>query len=130
MKRLLAVLFAAMMVLAACGDSSGGAGDPGSIDDCDDLVGAGLEMLQDVLDELGELSFEDVAALGDEPPEALNDLEARGQELEDRADELGCTDEELSAGLTARVDELEADGPFAELILEGIQTEGFDFGEE
>lgn len=130
MNRLVAAICAAFMVFAACGDSSGGGGDPGSAESCDDLVDAGIDLIQDVLDELSDLDLADIEALGNEPPEALNDLEARGQELEERADELGCTDEELSAGLTARVDELEADGPFAELILEGIKSEGFDFSEE
>ncbi len=129
MYRLAAALCAAVMVFAACGDSGSG-GDAGSLDNCDDLVDAGIDMLQDVLDELGNLSFEDVAALGDEEPEALADLEQRGQELEQRADELGCSDAEIEAGLLENVDRLEADGPFAELILEGIRSEGFDLGGE
>ncbi len=123
MYRLVAAICAALMVFAACGDSSGGGGDPGSAESCDDLVDAGIDLIQDVLDELSDLDLSDIEALGDEPPEALDDLETRGEELQTRADELGCTDEELQQGLIDNIDQLEADGPFAELILQGLRDD-------
>ncbi len=123
MYRLLAALFAALMVFTACGDSGGAAGDPGSADNCDDLVDAGIDLIQEVLDEIGQLDLSDLEALGDEPPEALEDLDARGQELSDRAEELGCTDEEMRQGLVDNLDKLEADGPFAELVLQGLRED-------
>ena len=129
MKKVLALLAALMLVFAACGDSGGG-GDIGSIGDCDDLVDEALVMLQDVLDELSDLSLEDAVALGesDEEPEALRDLEERGTALEARATELNCSDEEMGAALVDRADELEANGPFAELILEGLRSDPDIFG--
>ncbi len=123
MNRLVAAICAAFMVFAACGDSSGGGGDPGSAESCDDLVDAGIDLIQDVLDELSDLDLADIEALGNEPPEALNDLETRGEELSQRAEELNCTDEELSQGLVDNLDQLEADGPFAELILQGLRED-------
>jgi hypothetical protein len=108
------------LVAGACGDSAGGGGE---ITSCDDIVSEGLDMLQDTLDALGDLSLADIENLGDEPPEALADLETRGEELETKADELNCSDEELEASLAGRIDSLEAEGPFAELILEQLQSE-------
>ncbi len=122
MKRTLALIFAGLLVFAACGDSGGGSDDPADATSCDDLVDSGLVLLQDALDALSELSLEDIATLEDDP-EALQDLETRGEALQTRATELGCDESELSASLSERVDELEANGPFAELILEGIKDD-------
>ena len=129
MKKMIAFLAALMLAFAACGDSGGG-GDIGSIDSCDGLVDEALDMLQTVLDELSDLNLEDAIALGEsgEEPEALADLEQRGEELEARATALNCSDEEMGAKLADRADELEADGPFAELILEGLQSDPDIFG--
>ncbi len=126
MKKVLAFIAALMLVGVACGDSGGGG--VGSVDNCDDLVGEAIVMLQDVLDALSELSIEDITALGDEPPAAIEDLEQRSDELEAKAIELNCDDDELGAGVVSRADELTADGPFAELILEGIRSDPDLFG--
>ena len=118
MKRLIAVLLASLMVFAACGDD-----DSGAASDCDDLVDQGLQLFQDALDAMGDMSLEDLADSGADTPPALQDLETRGEQLEAEADRLGCSDAELEAGLAARIDEVEATGPIAELILEGIKEE-------
>ena len=138
MKKVFALLAALMLVFAACGDSDdsgsnggdGGGGDVASVGDCDDLVDEAMDMLQDVLDELSALSLEDITALGEsgDEPEALQDLTERGDALQARADELDCSDEEMGAAVIARVDELEASGPFAELILEGLRSDPEIFG--
>lgn len=119
MKRLIVLITAAGLLAAACGDSGGAASS------CDALVDDGLELVQEMLDELSGMTFEDIAALGDEPPPALADLEERGAQLETRAQELNCSDAELDARFQEKVGDLTADGPFAELILEGIQSESF-----
>jgi hypothetical protein len=105
-----------------------GGGDIAAVSVCDNLVIETIAMLQDILDTLSELSIEDIAALGDEEPEALRDLAERGDELSARADELDCSDAELSAGFFDHIDELEATGPFAELILEGLKSDPDLFG--
>lgn len=125
MRKMLVVAAALSLLVAGCGDSDAGGG--GSIDDCDDLVAAGLDLIQDVLDEVGDMSMEELAALGDQEPEFVQDLETRGTELEQRQVELGCSDAELEAGLIDGLDSLEADGPVAELMLEGFKADP-DFG--
>ncbi len=116
---MLAIGLAMSMLFAACGDDSDGAAD-----DCDGLVDQGIDLFQEVLDAMGDFSFEDLATLGeDEVPEPIQRLEARGEQLEADADRLGCTDAELQAGFAARVDDLEANGAFAEIILDGIKSE-------
>ncbi len=110
------------------GDGLYGGGDIAAVSVCDNLVIETIAMVQDILDALSELSFEDIAALGDEEPEALRDLAERGDELSARADELDCSDAELTAGFFDHIDELEATGPFAELILEGLTSDPDLFG--
>lgn len=120
MKRYLVVIATLAMVLAACGDS-----DSGSADTCEGLVDQGIDLIQDALDEVSGMSLEELAAMGDDLPPGFAELETRGEELERRSDELGCTEAELNRLFTEKADDLEADGPFAELILEGIKSEGF-----
>ena len=109
-----------VLVVSACGDSGGG----GSANTCAGLADDGIDLIQDVLDELRDLSLEDIAALGDSPPAALDDLETRGNALQTKADELNCSSEEMQNLISDRVGSLKANGPFAELILQGIRSEG------
>ncbi len=121
MKRLLTLLVVAMLAFTACGDSGGGSDDPGDATNCDELVSSGLALFQDVLDAMSGLSLADLAS--EEEPAALQDLESRGEELDQRASELGCDEDELSADLLDRIDELDAEGEVAEFFLEQLKSD-------
>ncbi len=127
MKRMFAMLIALLFLAAACGDSSDA--DPATAETCAELVASGMVFVQDMLDAVSDLSLDDIGALGDDQPAAFDELSARAAEVESRGDELGCSDAELEAEFAQRVDDLEADGPFAQLILDGMKSEGFGFGE-
>jgi hypothetical protein len=116
MKRLTAIVLALALAAAACGDS-------GSASSCDELVDEAVDLFQDALDSLADLTLEDAAELGDELPEEFETLETRGEELEAQSEELGCSEAELQARFDARVGDLTAEGPVAELILGGLLSE-------
>jgi hypothetical protein len=132
MRKLIGLSLAFALVLAACGDDDGGGSydNPEALESCDELLDAGFNLLQDTLDEMGDL---DLGALsGEEPPEVFIELEAKGEALTARAQALGCSEEELDAGIVARAGELEVDDDnvVGQFILTAIQSgEGGFFSE-
>jgi hypothetical protein len=114
------------MVVAACGDDGA---DPDSLDSCEAVADASIEVLQDVIDEMDSMSIEDLAAMGssEETPEQFKDAEERGMALSDRADELGCTDDQMGTLMAERAGDLSADSQFAQLIIESIRAGETDF---
>ncbi len=129
MRKVLPLLMVFMLVFAACGGDDDDDDDVGGIegaDNCEDVGAVFLDEMQVLLDGLSDLTIADMSA--DEQPEALTNFEASGDEISAKADELGCTDDELATYLEDNVDELEADGPVAELILQGLE-EGIQSGE-
>lgn len=119
MRRAAAIILAGSLVVAACSSSD----DAESAETCDDLARAGLALIQDVLDELDGMSIEELVELGDQEPEAFANLEAEGQALDTKATDLGCGEDELSAYVASNVDDLDANGPVSELILEQIKSD-------
>ena len=125
MKKLIGILLVLMLVTVACGDDDGGSADyrnPESIGSCEELLDAGMAMLQDFLNDVAEL---DLAALAsEEPPAQLASLETNGEALEARATALNCSTAELDAGIVERVGDLEVadDNVIGQFILSGIQS--------
>ncbi|MEZ4522524.1 MAG: hypothetical protein R3A46_12900 [Thermomicrobiales bacterium] len=112
-----------MLVFAACGGDDDD-DDTGSIEDADSCEEVGdvfIDEIQVLLDELSDMSLADLQS--EDQPEAMTNFETNVEEIGAKSDELGCSDEEISQILQDRVDELEADGPVPELLLEGIQQE-------
>lgn len=130
MTRLAAALLALAIVAAACGDD--GAADAGSLDSCEGLAAAGIALLQDTIDVIDDLDPAELATLGesDTTPPAFAALEARGDELTARADEIGCSDEEMASLMAERAAGLSSDSIFGQFILEGVKAgEGGFFDE-
>ncbi len=128
MKRMIGFLLVLAMVAAACGDDD----DAGSADSCEGVADAAIDLLQEVIDELGEMSPEDLAAMdSEETPEAFADLETEGEALETRATELGCADEEMGQLVADRIGNLDvaADNIIGQFILEGLRSGEGDFGD-
>lgn len=124
MRKLIGLSLVLALVVAACGDDDGGGSydNPEALASCDEVLDAGFDLLQDTLDEMGDL---DLGALSsDEPPAVFVDLEAKGEALTARAQALGCSEEELDAGLVARAGDLEVDDDnvVGQFILTAIQS--------
>lgn len=115
----------------ACGDDEAAA-DPGSLDSCESVADAAIDLIQDNLDFTDGLSQEEMAALGnsEEMPEELQATQEAGAALEARSIQLGCAPEEMNALVAARADRLTADGELGLLIIENIRAgEDAYFGE-
>jgi hypothetical protein len=115
-----------VLFVAACGGGSDDAGvdyrDPASIADCDQLVDAGIALLQDLMDEVEGL--EPVALEADPPPQAFIDVEEDRGALKDRAEELDCSIQEIDTGLVDRIGELEVadDNVLGSFIVEAVSS--------
>lgn len=103
--------------LALAGTACGGPGDAAS---CEDVADEAIVLVQDVLDEVGGMSMEDMQSA--EEPEFVQELEAEGEELEQRAEELDCSDQQMADLVAERAEDLEAEGPVAELLRDAVRS--------
>jgi hypothetical protein len=89
-------------------------------------------MLQDTIDLIDGLDAAALSALseGTEVPPEFVAIQERGDQLSARADEVGCSDEEMARLVAARAGDLEADSVFGQFILESVRSgEGEFFGD-
>jgi hypothetical protein len=118
-------MIAILIALPACGggDDDDDGGDVTSVEDvetCEQLADLTIDEMQVLLDGLSDMTLEDMQS--GETPEPVSDFEAKGEEFQSKADEIGCDDAEYQSLIEDRVDQLEADGPVAELVLEALQS--------
>ncbi len=85
---------------------------------CEDVADFFIVRIQVLLDDLADVGLDEFT--GDEAPPVMEAFETDLERLEEISDELGCTDEELNTLAAERVDQLTAEGPVAELLLQGI----------
>ena len=104
------------MAGACGGDSAGGS--------CESVADDAIDVIQDVIDEMDTLTLEELGAM-EEEPQALADMEARAEDLQDEANELGCSDATMEGLLEDRVGNLTAEGFFGELLVEELEGGGF-----
>ena len=127
MRKLLPLFLVFVLVLAACGGDDDD--DVGSIEDadsCDDVGEVFIDEMQTLLDELSDTDLADFT--GSEQPEALTNFEASMDEISTKSDDIGCSEEEIQSFMEDNIDRLEADGPVAEILLQGFE-EGIESGE-
>ncbi len=129
MRRILPLLLVFLLVFAACGGDDGDDADAESAADAETCEQLGDLFIKDTQTLLDELSTMDLAEFtSEDEPEALTNFQSSIEEISSKSDELECSDEKLEQILTERVDELEAEGPVAELVLQSFQ-EGIESGE-
>jgi len=76
--------------------------------------------MQAMLDVAADFTLDDVPS---EAPAGFDEIGARLDALDNRADEEGCQDDpEVEAYLRSKVNDLRASGPIAESILEDMQS--------
>jgi hypothetical protein len=130
-------VFAALLVIglfaAACGGDdddggNGGNGDVANIEDaetCEQVVDVAIAEVQNLLNAVSDMSMADLS--GGETPEEIDQFQTEFDEIGAKSDEIGCTDEEIQPMFSERLDELTAEGPVAEMLLEELKNQ--DFGE-
>ena len=101
MPRILAVLAAVALLIAACG------GDSISATNCEELadetIGMFQRLIDDVDNEFGEMTMEEFVASGDELP-SVEEFEEDAATIDELATELGCSPDEMSAEVAQRLD--------------------------
>ena len=115
----------AAMLFSACGGGEG-TPDPTSLQTCDEVAAAAIEVIQASINIVDETS-----TTGAEPDPAVTEsVEATGAALEGRAATLGCTDEQMSVLMSGLAGSLEAESVFGQLIIEGLTAGEGAFFEE
>lgn len=89
--------------------------DPGA--ECRSLAEDAVAYLEEVVVELEDITPSQLADRA-QWPEALVGLEARGEELDRRSDELGCDPGAVQQEVVLRAAALEGKGPVARLLLD------------
>ena len=127
MRKALVLLLALALTAAACGDDDGGTGgstDPADANSCEDLADVTINLIQEAIDAVAGMDMADFLAMADEgtiPPE-FERMESVGEEIEARADQLGCTDEDAQQLVCDRLGRIETGSDVAELILTGVSA--------
>jgi hypothetical protein len=90
--------------------------EPSSLQSCDAVAVAAIEVIQDSIDIVDE-----ALTTGEEPdPSVTESIEVTGAALEAQAAVLGCTDEQMSALMADLAAGLQAESVFGQLIIEGL----------
>ena len=82
-----------------------------------------LSLLADVEKEFGDASVEELLASGGDLP-SVERYEEDSEKIDERAAELGCTSAEIQSGVAARADQLEADTPIGQFLIEAMRDGG------
>jgi hypothetical protein len=98
-----------------------------SADTCDEVTDVTIEMLQRLIDDVdaqaGELTVQDfIDADGDLP--SIDAYEADAARIDEIAEELGCSQAEISAAVEARAGELTANSDLGRFLVNAIRSGG------
>ncbi|MCL1693023.1 MAG: hypothetical protein M3096_05010 [Actinomycetia bacterium] len=114
---LLAVVLA--LVLSACGG-----GEP---ETCEDIADVTVDLMQDLIDdveeEVGDMTVEELNATGGDLP-SVEKFENEATKINDRAIELECSQTTIESLVTERVHRLEATTPIGQFMIEAIRSGG------
>jgi hypothetical protein len=118
-KKTIGLLLVLALTAAACGGD-----DEASLDTCEGVADATIDLVQDVITELEALAPSDFGRLTQEGTAdfpQFADIEERGVELGTAAQELECAD--IDALVAERADQLEADpaNGFTQLIIDSTR---------
>ena len=116
MRKMFILLAALGLVAAACGGDSEGS--------CESVADDAIQVIQEVIDEMDSMSLDELASL-EEEPEVLTNMQTRADELQEQANDLGCSDATMEELLNARVGDLNAEGMFGQLLVDEMQSGGF-----
>lgn len=97
---------------------------------CDEVADRTIDLTQDLIDDLEQefanQSLDEIiqkVQAGDELP-SMADYEQRAEALSDRAVELGCSEEEFEAALSAGSSRLQASSELGRFIIDATQRGG------
>jgi len=116
LKRSAAAIAVLGLVLTACGEGTSS---------CEDIATETVDLVQEVIDEIDQMSPEEIAGQGESGPSFLTDFDEQAEQLSDEATSLGCTSEEMSELIRAQAGSLTAESEFGRFFVELVQTGEF-----
>ena len=114
---LLALVLA--LVLSACGG--------GQPETCEDIADVTVDLMQNLIDdveeEVGDMTVEELNATGGDLP-SVEKFENEATKINDRAIELECSQTTIESLVAERVHRLEATTPIGQFMIEAIRSGG------
>ena len=127
MRMFVILLLMLSLLLTGCGFGSGGDDDEPdtvSIEDaenCEDVADYFAVVAQDFIDDAEDAGIQALAAGPDS--ELFQEYMPLLESSQVKAEELGCTEEDMRPLLTERLDDLETDGPVGRTIVDLLQDQ-------
>ena len=107
------------LVLSACGG--------GQPETCEDIADVTVDLMQDLIDdveeEVGDMTVEELNATGGDLP-SVEKFENEATKINDRAIELECSQTTIESLVAERVHRLEATTPIGQFMIEAIRSGG------
>ena len=117
-RALAAVAIVIGLIAAACG------GEAATCEElADQTIDLAQELIDDVEDELGNVTLDELLATEFELP-AVQGFAEQSREIDERGAELGCTPQQMQQLVQSRIGELSAETPVGQLIIDGIASGG------
>jgi hypothetical protein len=116
LKRLVVVFAAFGLVVAACGGGSSS---------CEDIANETVDLVQSVIDDLDQMSPEEIAGQGEGGPGFLAEFDEQAEKLADDAASAGCTDEEMSELIKEQAGSLTAESELGKLFVDLVNSGEF-----
>lgn len=126
MRAVFAVLLLVGLIAAACGGDDDDNGDGGSVtnvedaETCEQVMDVAMIEIQALLDAASDMELTELAT-----SQEFTDFQTEFEALDVKSQELNCSDEEMETLYNERVDDLTAEGPVAEDLLEQLKSQGF-----
>ena len=111
-----------LLFLAGCDTQIVNLEEPEEVDSCALLVPVGIELVNDYVYTMSDLSL---GATGGDPallPEALVVLNTRGEQLDARLAELDCDVVAINAAIAEATEGLQSDDPLVQVVLESLRS--------
>ena len=115
MRKLLILAAAFGLVVTACGGDGAGS--------CAEVADEAIVLFQEFLDDASSMTEADFVSSGEA---MFEDFEQKGEELDAKINDLGCSDEEMNSLMAERVDSLDAGGILGEMLLSEIGEDFFE----
>lgn len=119
-----AILLVLALALAGCGIGGGDDSDEASLDDaetCEDVANYFADVGQDFIDDAEDAGLAALSA-GMES-DVIKEYLPKFEEAQSKADELGCSEDEMRALMSDRLNDLETNGPVGEYIVEILRQQ-------
>jgi len=120
-KTLMRKLFVFVAVLGLVAASCGG----GSADSCEGVVDEAMDAIQAMIDGFDDLTLEDAMSMEDDPA-FVTENTAKLDSLEQKAEDLGCSEDELTALFEDKAGNLKADSELGQMMIDEMEASGFN----